>query len=151
MTAGIAHLPARMQAKIQIDAAGCWLWTAGRTQGGYGVSSVGGRTTSAHRITYQLLVGPIPEGMTVDHLCRVRNCVNPAHLEPVPHSENLRRGENRNKSRTHCPQNHPYDGDNLVVITGGRRGCRACRREAEQRYVERKRQAKQAAAISAPA
>lgn len=71
----------------------CWLWTAATQQKGYGIFGVGtGRTTPAHRYSYELHVGPIPEGMQIDHLCRVRSCVNPAHLEVVTPLQNVRRG-----------------------------------------------------------
>lgn len=69
----------------------CWLWTAA-TEKGYGLYRHDGRLSKAHRVVYELLVGPVPTGLDLDHLCRVRNCVNPAHLEPVTRAVNLRRG-----------------------------------------------------------
>jgi len=69
----------------------CWLWTGSKTQGGYGQLSVDGVCVGAHRIAYRLLIGPYPAGYHIDHLCRVRNCVNPDHLEAVTVAENLRR------------------------------------------------------------
>ena len=74
---------------------GCWLWTGCTNRGGYGLTKFRGRTTGAHRAVYRLLVGPIPEGLDLDHLCSVRLCVNPAHLEPVTHAENVRRAMKR--------------------------------------------------------
>ena len=71
---------------------GCWLWRGKCLASGYGYLSVEGQTTFAHRVSYEYHVGPIPEGLHIDHLCRVRNCVNPEHLEPVTHKENHRRG-----------------------------------------------------------
>ena len=70
----------------------CWLWRASIRNHGYGRIKVNGRAEQAHRVAYELLVGPIPEGLTLDHLCRVRLCVNPAHLEPVTQKVNIRRG-----------------------------------------------------------
>lgn len=92
-----ADLPENFQAKIVInDDTGCWEWNASRTPDGYGVVSYpprSGRTRNVHRVVYELLIGPIPEGLTIDHLCRVRHCVNPAHLDPCTHQMNCRRGK----------------------------------------------------------
>lgn len=97
----------------------CWtVPVAAGSRYGY----VCGRT--AHRVVYETVVGPVPEGLELDHLCRNRGCVNPAHLEPVTHQENMRRGHWGMK--THCPQGHPYEGDNLVR-DGHSRICRWCR------------------------
>lgn len=71
---------------------GCWLWTDATSWNGYGRFYTGSRVMSAHRLSYELAVGPIPDGLQIDHLCRVRACVNPAHLEPVTLAENIRRG-----------------------------------------------------------
>lgn len=79
-------------AKIRKDDAGCWLWVGTISDGGYGTFRGLGKQQKAHRATYELLVGPVPAGLDLDHLCRVRRCVNPSHLEPVTRSENLRRG-----------------------------------------------------------
>lgn len=104
----------------------CWLWT-GYTDKGYGRLSIQDRPgLHAHRVMYQELVGPIPEGMHLDHLCRVRNCVNPDHLEPVTPLENVRRSPLTHGSETHCPSGHPYDDENTIRYRG-RRYCRACR------------------------
>lgn len=117
-------------------------------------------TRAAHRVAYEALVAPIAAGLQLDHLCRVRRCVNPAHVEPVTQAENLRRGETitaRAVAATHCPQGHPYSGENLYVNPEGHRHCRQCardrnarrraehpdivrqqNREADQRYRERR-------------
>lgn len=118
----------------------CWEWTGGINGNGYGQINVAGRVIGAHRIAYELLVGPIPEGLELDHLCRNRTCVNPAHLEPVTRRENQLRGQSvsgRNARKTHCPSGHPYSGSNLVVKQGQRR-CRACiRRDQRKQYLKR--------------
>jgi hypothetical protein len=93
----------------------------------------------AHRFAYELLVGPIPEGLELDHLCRNHACVNPAHLEPVIHVENIRRGDTDaqgrcNRDKTHCPAGHPLDEANTYHNPHGWRACRTCNRESTARY-----------------
>ena len=116
---------------------GCWEWTAYRNRYGYGQFCIDGRMMKAHRVAYELYRGNIPEGLQIDHLCRVRHCVNPDHLEPVTAQENHRRGESgvKNKQKTHCPHGHPYAGDNLQIRSCGGRTCRKCskRRGRERR------------------
>ncbi len=106
----------------------CWLWdgTIDR-RSGYGRFQLDGRAIYAHRFSYELLGHVVPDGLFLDHLCRVRNCVNPAHLEPVTPRENVRRGA-RGILLTHCPNGHPYSGDNLRLHKG-RRYCVACNKE----------------------
>ena len=125
----------RFWAKVD-SADDCWIWTAETSRGGYGRFAAGSRSdgtrrsVQAHRYAYELLVGPIPEGLELDHLCRVRNCVNPAHLEPVTTKVNVLRGIGlaaRNAGKTHCPQGHPYDEANTYYYSTGKRACRACR------------------------
>jgi hypothetical protein len=108
----------------------CWIWTAAKANG-YGLFYIDGHLISSHRMSYQWEIGPIPDGMELDHLCRNRACVNPAHLEPVSRSENLRRGVGvgvYNTAKTRCPNGHLYDEANTRT-TGNRRHCRACARE----------------------
>ena len=108
----------------------CWLWEGTRSPNGYGSIQVG-YTQLAHRVAYELLIGPIPEGLTLDHLCRVRACVNPKHLEPVSVRENILRGVGlaaMNVLKTHCPQGHTYDILNTYFYPDGKRACRTCRR-----------------------
>lgn len=82
----------RFLAKIDRDASGCWLWTGGTVRGGYGQFWLNGKHVYAHRYAYETLVGPIPDGLQVDHLCRTPACVRPSHLQPVTCRENLMRG-----------------------------------------------------------
>lgn len=114
----------------------CWLWWGAKVRG-HGRMDVGStvdgtaRTVQVHREAYENLVGPIPRGLTLDHLCRVRHCCNPDHLEPVTNGENVLRGDGLtaiNARKTHCPAGHPYDAANTYVIPSGGRGCRECRR-----------------------
>lgn len=88
------HRKRQRTATYTINENGCWIWNAKARRGGYGLIGIDGKSYRAHRWMYEQLVGPIPEGLQIDHLCRVRECVNPAHLEPVTHAENGRRGKN---------------------------------------------------------
>lgn len=113
---------------------GCWLWLGCVDRCGYGKFSGGDGETLAHRFAYSALVGPIPHGHEIDHQCKVRGCVNPAHLRAVTHAENVRRADytsnHRNGRKTHCKRGHPLAGDNLLVeVWRGTtaRKCRACR------------------------
>lgn len=105
----------------------CWVWL-GATQKGYAEFRSLGENVRGHRYSYELLVGPIPDGLVIDHLCHVRNCVNPAHLQPVTFRENLVRGlgpAGRARSAT-CKRGHPLSGSNLRPASDGRRRCKAC-------------------------
>jgi len=123
---------------------GCWEWTASLRRG-YGRFSIGYRTFPAHRVAYEMLVGPIPDGLTLDHLCRNKVCVNPAHLEPVTGVENTQRGPSGefNREKTHCFRGHPFDDENTrwgrtPVGSGWGRWCRACQREYQREYRQRR-------------
>lgn len=99
---------------------GCWLWNGRLNASGYGVF----HQTPAHRLVYELLVGPIPDGLVLDHLCRVRHCVNPDHLEPITQEENMRRAR-----LTSCRRGHPLSDDNVYVTPStGSRTCLTCKR-----------------------
>lgn len=132
----------RFWEKVNKQAAGgCWEWQASRMPNGYGrfVRDEGGSTLT-HRIAYEMLVGPIPAGLQIDHLCRNRGCVNPAHLEPVTARQNVLRSESmaaHHAKKTHCPAGHPYAGDNLHIDRSGSRICRACHRQHEQNRRDR--------------
>lgn len=112
---------------------GCWEWIAGKSQGGYGQIRIDGHQRGAHCVLYELLVGPIPEGKELDHLCRNRGCVRPSHLEPVTHAVNIARAPLAPGNRTHCPQGHPYVGSTTYRSPEGYRSCRICRTEAVRR------------------
>lgn len=116
----------------------CWLWT-GKTEDGYGRARYGSERL-AHRVAYLLTRGAIPEGATLDHLCRVRNCVNPDHLEPVTRQENTRRGAGKGMalyvSATTCRNGHELTPTNLYVHAGVRH-CRACRAVHNSRAARR--------------
>lgn len=104
----------RFYSRIVESPTGCWVWTGSRGPKGYGRFHFNGKGHRAHRFAYERLVGPIGS-LTLDHLCRNRLCVNPAHLEPVTNRENLLRGKGltaRNAQVTRCPQGHPYDEAN---------------------------------------
>lgn len=121
---------------------GCWRWTGTIHELGYGRMSVGNRLRYAHVVSYELFVGTVPEGMELDHKCRNRDCVNPAHLEPVTHQENIRRGA-AGALRifvTHCPRGHLYAGENVYFYPGrNARQCRECRRVSNRRSDARKK------------
>jgi hypothetical protein len=128
--------------RITVDDAGCWLWNAALNHAGYGIVSISGyrQMQLVHRVMYRQARGPIPLGLELDHLCRVRRCCNPAHLEAVTHAENVRRGQagvvvaetNRRRGAdvTHCPNGHEYTDANTYVYANKRgwqmRHCRTC-------------------------
>ena len=118
----------------KVDTTGnCWLWTGRKNSRGYG--QTGGPEQMAHRTAYVLVVGPIPDGLELDHLCRVRACVKPSHLEPVTHAENCRRAA---LARTHCRQGHPYTKDNTIWIKGGGRDCKTCHNRLTKNWAQRR-------------
>jgi HNH endonuclease len=131
-----APIALRMQKFIQrgLTPDDCWMWTGAQDRHGYGQISRGGRGEghiSAHRAVYEALVGPIPEGFDLDHLCRVPLCVNPTHLEPVTRGENTRRGllfatlEDKANKRTHCKRGHEFTEANTYRRPKG--SCKICR------------------------
>lgn len=130
---------------------GCWEWHASLNDGGYGqmAGGPGSSPLRAHRVMYEWLIGPIPDGLVIDHLCRNRACVNPAHMEPVTRGENVKRGvaaeatRARLAAQTHCKRGHEFTPENtyMGLLSYGRgpvRVCRKCKciRAARQRAGE---------------
>ncbi len=120
--------------KVVFSSGGCWLWTGAKNKPleqidqAYGSFRVDGKTVLPHRWLYETCVGPIPDGLQLDHLCRTRLCTNFDHVEPVTHRENCLRGfgaSGINARKTHCPQGHPYDATNTIRYKT-RRICRTC-------------------------
>jgi hypothetical protein len=115
----------------------CEPWTGSVDSEGYGRT----RGRRAHRVVYEREVGQIPEGFTIDHLCRNRRCVNPAHMEPVPNGVNVLRGYGppaQNARKTHCAHGHPLTGANLYIHPRGARVCRTCRRSSQMGWLRKR-------------
>ena len=138
---------------VRVPESNCWIWIGDAHKrdhhGRFTVSSTGNKPyrVMAYRWSYEQMVGPIPDGMQLDHFRCEPLCVNPAHLEPVTGKENQHRGNGLggvNFRKTHCPAGHPLSGDNLIAQRG-RRYCRACRNQQAREYGARKRKANEAA------
>lgn len=128
--------------KVTKSDAGCWLWTAATDTNGYGVFGIDRVLHLAHRVSYETLRGPIPDGLVLDHVkergCVNKNCVNPDHLEPVTHRVNILRGDGVaavNARKTHCLRDHEFTEENTYVDPRGYRQCRACRRLREEAFA----------------
>lgn len=132
-------VPSFVADKIEMSATGCWLWGQAVSDNGYGVIRRNGRLWKSHCWVYSQMVGPIPTGMDLDHLCRNRSCCNPDHLEPVTRSENLHRGEGAVVSLM-CKHGHWKLGDNLFLDPKTqRRFCRTCGRRIKRESARRRR------------
>lgn len=124
----------------------CWPWPMGRDKAGYGLVR-NRKTLLAHRVAWSLTHGEIPDGLTVDHLCRNRACCNPAHMELVTRGENTLRGDTitaRNRAKTECMRGHPFDEVNTRNLKGGGRVCRRCMRD----YMRRRRAAQRLSGVA---
>ena len=125
----------------------CLLWTGHTNSKGYSTVQVLGVRVYIHRLAYMVHVGPIPDGLTIDHLCRNKRCVNPDHLEAVTNKVNILRGLGvtaQNKRKTHCKRGHPLEGVNLRLLPGGGRACRTCLRVYAHRRWAMKRKSHKA-------
>jgi len=137
---GTAAKPLAERLDYIVDEDGCWIWQKGKDKDGYGLLKVQRprrRTARAHVVSYELAKGPIPVGLIPDHLCKKPSCINSDHLEPVTPGVNVLRGNGacaKNARKTHCPEGHPYSGENLYVNPKGQRICRICVKEAQKRY-----------------
>lgn len=124
---------------IKLTGDGCWLWQGFIDEDGYGHVSWQGKTRLVHRVVYELLVGPIPEGTELDHTCRVTHCCRPDHLEPVTKLVNIERSEvgRHNRLKTQCPHGHRYTKKNTYARRNAQgyvlRQCRTCRRERNRK------------------
>lgn len=131
------------------EVAECWEWLGTRSNGYGRFVGGGGRRVIAHRWAYESLIGPIPDGLHLDHLCRNRACVNPWHLDPVTTQVNVRRSPITNGNLTHCRRGHPFDAENTYVYTSDdvrRRVCRTCRDARRAEWGARVATREQAAA-----
>lgn len=118
------------------DFSECWRWIGSTTGSGYGQMQFEGRKQMAHRVSYQIFVGPIPEGMTIDHKCQRKLCVNFKHLHPMPMIDNCRLGGLA--QNTVCPKGHLFKGNNVIWIRDAKerisRMCRLCKQEKDRQY-----------------
>lgn len=137
------NLPPLLADRLTATPDGCWIWQAAVTSRGYGSVGYRGRVWSVHRLVYVLTRGPIPDDMTIDHLCHNKRCANPDHLEVVTRAENTRRAHrdglvpgNGKQHRTHCRHGHEYTTENTYVAPDGSRTCRQCRRDSYNRMKE---------------
>lgn len=143
-----ASLEDRFWCKVNAEGV-CWEWTAYRDKKGYGKFQVGNKARGAHKVAWELLMGPVPHGLDLDHLCRNPPCVNPDHLEPVTRRENVLRGINaipgkhhHMAQRTHCVNGHEYTEENSYhrVDRAGHKQCKTCHRERDRAWRQANRE-----------
>lgn len=141
----------RFYSKVDDDSDSlCWNWTAGKNQNGYGMFKLYGGTMMAHRAAWLMLEGEIPDGMELDHLCRNRSCVNPDHLQPVSHAENVRRGDGAVRYlKQSCVNGHEFTDQNAKYTPEGWRYCGDCKREQWTVQNEKAKARRQAAKVYA--
>lgn len=142
LSAARGHILARVRREDRGHSTPCWIWQGALNYKGYGVGHPGGKWSRIHRVTYVEYVGPIPDGLQIDHLCRVKACCNPDHLEAVTAGENLRRAwadrprrpskprlftrPRKNGIITHCKRGHELTPENTMTAGSGKRACRIC-------------------------
>lgn len=139
---GPRPIPARERfwPKVTMTVGGCWVWRAALNTQGYGSFFAGPDrgVVGAHCFAYELMIGPVPPGLELDHLCRNRRCVCPLHMDPVTHDENVQRADNRKPQLTHCKRGHALAGDNVRLVhrASGRveRWCRTCANARQRRH-----------------
>ncbi len=135
-------VPARLMAKIgPTTERGCWPWLAATKPDGRPEATYNHRVWNVARLMYELIVGPVPTGLVLDHLCRNLWCVNPAHLDPVTQATNIRRGDagKNGWAKTRCIRGHAFDDDNTIRHPNGRRNCRTCQRMHARLWARRHR------------
>lgn len=139
-------LKERILEKIEmVPFSGCWIWTGSLTKTGYAKMGAQGKAMHAHRVAYETFVSQVPSGLYLDHLCRVRCCVNPNHLEPVTPRENSLRGQTvpaRNAAKTKCIRGHAFTYENTYLLNGHRQ-CKACNSLRSRNYKIRKESRRQ--------
>ena len=120
----------RLLSHIKTNENGCFIWLGSKNNKGYGMLNVDRMPALAHRVSYELFVGDLEDGLVVDHLCRNRGCINPAHLEQVTSRDNVLRGDSvcsENSKKTHCKRGHEFSGENMRLLKNGGRFCKKCR------------------------
>lgn len=130
----------RLMNRIKKNRNECWIWLGG-TINGYGRIYDAGKLHLVHRVSYEIHTGPIPKGLTLDHLCRVRRCINPDHLEPVTVKLNLLRGNGacaRNARKRHCKRGHEFNKENTIPVGKSGRSCRPCKNMLQRKRRRKK-------------
>jgi hypothetical protein len=140
-----SELPTRLQEKIYIEPnSGCWFWLGALHKDGYAhIHSGKNRKALGHRLIYKFFGGPLAQDLEADHLCKTRCCVNPMHLEFVPHKTNILRGESpsaKHARKTSCAHGHPLAGENLMIGSRGQRICRICHLASARKHQAKRRE-----------